>query len=123
MKDVGSVDMIEEFSAQLGAKVKRVELESQFRCNGSDGYLAWLDNVLDIRQTANFDLMDFDYDFRVFDDPNEMREAIKLKNAENNKSPFETAYCPHYGHSANAPFRRRSISLAVSFSAISARLS
>ena len=93
MKDVGSVDMIEEFSAQLGAKVKRVELESQFRCNGSDGYLAWLDNVLDIRQTANFDLMDFDYDFRVFDDPNEMREAIKLKNAENNKSRIVAGYC------------------------------
>ena len=93
MKDGGSVDMIEEFSAQLGANVKRVELESQFRCNGSDGYLAWLDNVLDIRQTANFDLMDFDYDFRVFDDSNEMREAIKRKNLENNKSRIVAGYC------------------------------
>ncbi|MBR0134358.1 DUF2075 domain-containing protein [Candidatus Saccharibacteria bacterium] len=93
MKDVGSVDMIEEFSSQLGARVKRVELESQFRCNGSDGYLAWLDNILDIRQTANFDFLDFDYDFRVFDDPNEMRAAIKQKNAENNKSRIVAGYC------------------------------
>lgn len=93
MKDVGSVDMIEEFAAQLGAKVKHVELESQFRCNGSDGYLAWLDNMLDIRHTANFDMMDFDYDFRVFDDPNEMREAIKQKNLENNKSRIVAGYC------------------------------
>ena len=93
MKDVGSVDMIEEFSAQLGAKVKHVELESQFRCNGSDGYLAWLDNALDIRQTANFDTMDFDYNFRVFDNPNEMREAIKQKNLENNKSRIVAGYC------------------------------
>ena len=93
MKDVGSVDMIKDFSAQLGANVKHVELESQFRCNGSDGYLAWLDNMLDIRQTANFDMMDFDYDFRVFDDPNEMREAIKQKNLENNKSRIVAGYC------------------------------
>ena len=93
MKDVGSIDMIREFSSQLGATVKHVELESQFRCNGSDGYLAWLDNILDIRQTANFNMMDFDYDFKVFDDPNEMREAIKQKNLENNKSRIVAGYC------------------------------
>ncbi len=93
MKDVGSIDLIEEFAAQLGANVKKVELESQFRCNGSDGYLAWLDNALDIRQTANFDFEDFNYDFRVFDDPNEMREAIKQKNAKNNKSRIVAGYC------------------------------
>lgn len=93
MKDVGSVDMIKDFSAQLGANVKHVELESQFRCNGSDGYLAWLDNMLDIRQTANFDMMDFDYDFEVFDNPNEMRDAIKKKNLENNKSRIVAGYC------------------------------
>ncbi len=28
-------------------------LSSQFRCNGSDGYLAWLDHTLQIRDTAN----------------------------------------------------------------------
>ncbi|MDO4219647.1 MAG: DUF2075 domain-containing protein [Candidatus Saccharibacteria bacterium] len=93
MKDVGSIDMINEFATQLGAQVKKVELESQFRCNGSDGYLAWLDNMLEIRQTANFDMMDFDYDFRVFDNPNEMREAIKQKNLENNKSRIVAGYC------------------------------
>ena len=93
MKDVGSIDMIREFSSQLGATVKHVELESQFRCNGSDGYLAWLDNILDIRQTANFNMMDFDYDFKVFDNPNEMREAIKQKNLENNKSRIVAGYC------------------------------
>lgn len=92
-KDVGSIDMINRYADQLGAKVKKVELESQFRCNGSDGYLAWLDNMLEIRQTANFDLMDFDYDFRVFDDPNEMRDAIVQKNLENNKSRVVAGYC------------------------------
>ena len=42
---------------------------SQFRCNGSDGYLAWLDYVLQIRDTANLTLDNIDYDFVVEDDP------------------------------------------------------
>ena len=70
-----------------------MELESQFRCNGSDGYLAWLDNVLDIRKTANFDGMDFDYDFRVVDNPNELRKLIEEKNKINNKSRLVAGYC------------------------------
>jgi len=40
-----TVDMI--------AKVTEMDLESQFRCNGSDGYLASLDRVLQVRETAS----------------------------------------------------------------------
>ena len=69
-----------------------MKLKSQFRCDGSDGYLAWLDNVLEIRETANFDL-DNKYDFRVFKNPNELREAIEEKNRINNKSRLVAGYC------------------------------
>jgi DUF2075 family protein len=69
-----------------------MELKSQFRCDGSDGYLAWLDNVLEIRETANFDL-DNKYDFKVFDNPNELRKAIEEKNKVNNKSRLVAGYC------------------------------
>ena len=93
LKDIGSVDEIRKYANELGAGIKVVELESQFRCNGSDGYLAWLDNLLGIRKTANFDDMDFDYDFRVFDNPNEVRRLIEEKNRENNKSRMVAGYC------------------------------
>ena len=93
LKDIGSVDEIKKYANELGAGIKIVELESQFRCNGSDGYLAWLDNLLEIRKTANFDDMDFDYDFRVLDDPNEVRRLIEEKNRENNKSRMVAGYC------------------------------
>ena len=43
MDDVGSLALIEHFAAQRGATVERYSLASQFRCAGSDGYLAWLD--------------------------------------------------------------------------------
>lgn len=93
LKDIGSVDEIKKYANELGAGIRIVELESQFRCNGSDGYLSWLDNLLDIRKTANFDDMDFDYDFRVVDDPNELRRLIEEKNKINNKSRLVAGYC------------------------------
>ena len=93
LKDIGSVDEIKKYAQELGAGIRIVELESQFRCNGSDGYLSWLDNLLEIRKTANFDDMDFDYDFKVLDDPNEVRRLIEEKNRENNKSRIVAGYC------------------------------
>ena len=93
LKDIGAIDSIQQFAEELGAKCEKIELESQFRCNGSDGYLAWLNNLLEIKKTANFNDMDFNYDFKVFDDPNEMREAIIEKNKINNKSRIVAGYC------------------------------
>lgn len=92
LKDIGSIDTINKYAKENNALVYKTELESQFRCNGSDGYLAWLDNILEIRHTANF-MADFDYDFRVFDDPNELHQAIIEKNKINNKSRVVAGYC------------------------------
>ena len=70
-----------------------MELESQFRCNGSDGYIAWLDDVLDIRKTANSDGFDLDYDIKICDTPNEVRDIIFEKNKINNKARLLAGYC------------------------------
>ena len=48
VKDIGSVGEIKRWAAVNGAEVYEEGLSSQFRCNGSDGYLAWLDDVLKI---------------------------------------------------------------------------
>lgn len=92
-KDAGTIDKILKFSTEQKALIYEGALESQFRCNGSDGYLAWLDNVLQIAETANYDGFDGDYDFRIFDDPNAMYAAIKTKNEANNKSRVLAGYC------------------------------
>lgn len=93
LKDIGSEDLIRKYAKELNAGIYTYELDSQFRCNGSDGYIAWLDNVLDIKRTANLDIEGFDYDFKVFDDPNEMKKAIEEKNNINNKSRIVAGYC------------------------------
>ena len=92
LKDIGSEDLIRKFANEQGAGIYTFDLDSQFRCNGSDGYVAWLDRVLDIKDTANFDIDGFDYDFRVLDDPNEVRKLVEEKNTEN-KSRMVAGYC------------------------------
>lgn len=91
-KDVGETSTIKEWANLLGATVHQLELQSQFRCNGSDGYLAWVDNCLEIKETANETLEGINYDFRVFDSPNELRDAIFKKN-RNNKARLVAGYC------------------------------
>jgi DUF2075 family protein len=91
--DIGSREEIEKWAQHSGAQVHKMALSSQFRCNGSDGYLAWLDSVLDIRETANPDLTGLDYDFKVFSDPGELRQAIVDKNKINNRARMVAGYC------------------------------
>ena len=92
-KDIGRVDAIQQWARAAGAKVHELELASQFRCNGSDGYLAWLDNTLGVRPTANPTLEGIDYEFRVFDSPQELREEIFSRNAERNRARMVAGYC------------------------------
>lgn len=90
--DCGTIENIRVFAEAAGAEVYTDVLESQFRCNGSDGYLAWLDDALEIRSTANTDLGGIDYDFRVFDTPMELEAAIRARNVRN-KARLVAGYC------------------------------
>ncbi|MFH1765352.1 MAG: DNA/RNA helicase domain-containing protein, partial [Gemmatimonadota bacterium] len=85
-RDIGESSEIREWADYLGAEIHEMALESQFRCNGSDGYLAWVDHGLQIRETANKSLEGIDYDFQVFDDPNELFRQIVKKNQRYNKA-------------------------------------
>lgn len=93
LKDIGSVEEIKKYIGQANAESEIMELESQFRCNGSDGYIAWLDDVLDIRKTANGEGFDLDYDIKICDTPNEVRDIIFEKNKINNKARLLAGYC------------------------------
>lgn len=93
LKDVGTIEEIKRRAEESGAEVHKLRLVSQFRCNGSDGYLAWLDHALQIRTTANTNLEDIDYDFRVFDDPSALRRVIVEKNRKANKARMVAGYC------------------------------
>jgi len=83
--DVGSEARILEAARKFHANVHTpFTLTAQFRCGGSDGYLNWLDDVLQLRPTGNFDnWAEEQYDFRVFDDAGKMYAALKARNSTN----------------------------------------
>lgn len=95
MKDIGTISEIKKQAALVGSIVHcsdSLKLTSQFRCNGSDGYIAFLDDILQIRHTANHAFFEYDYDIRIFDNPCEMREELRKHN-NNNKARMIAGYC------------------------------
>jgi len=94
LKDIGSKASIREWAQKQGAMVHEMALESQFRCGGSDGYLAWLDQVLQIRDTANTDLNDVGYEFGVCNSATELRNLMVEKNNQpRTKARLVAGYC------------------------------
>jgi DUF2075 family protein len=92
-KDIGDKNQIREWASSLGATVTEMDLVSQFRCNGSDGYLAWIDRVLQVRETANTTLEGANYEFKVCEYATELKELIERRNRVNNKSRMVAGYC------------------------------
>ena len=94
LNDIGSIEEIERWANLAEADIIHMELVSQFRCNGSDGYLAWLDNTLEIRETANWDMEGIDYDIQIMDSPNEMQNIIIERNdSSKNRARILAGYC------------------------------
>lgn len=81
IKDDGSEATIREHAEGMNAEVHALDLPSQFRCNGADGYLAWLDNALGIEDTAQQSLDGVPYDFRTFASPTDLEASIRERNA------------------------------------------
>jgi DUF2075 family protein len=92
LSDIGSKQAIRKFALAKGATVEEYELASQFRCSGSNGYLAWLDHTLDVRSTANEMLETSEYEFKVFDTPEGLHAAIEEKNSAN-RARVVAGYC------------------------------
>lgn len=96
-KDFGTIDEIKRCANLLNSKLifnENTILKSQFRCNGSDGYIAFLNDLLGIESTANSTYFDLDYDLEIFDNPRDLRDKIIQRNIETkNKARIVAGYC------------------------------
>jgi len=91
LKDIGESEEIRKQAKRMGAVILEENLESQFRCNGSDGYIAWLEDVFQIRETAN-KYFDLNYDFGVVDSPHDLLNWV-IKHNGYNKARIVAGYC------------------------------
>ncbi len=95
-KDIGSIDEIKYWANLLGSRVimnSETKLVSQFRCNGSDQFIQFVNNLLQIGEHTDIDLSDLNFDIQVFDNPNDMRDELRKKNEINNKARMVAGYC------------------------------
>ncbi|MGZ0710061.1 DNA/RNA helicase domain-containing protein [Coraliomargarita sp. W4R53] len=91
-KDIGDNDQVKHWAEEAGASITELSLQSQFRCNGSDGYLGWIDYILGIRDTANTTLEGINYEFKVCSSATELRNLILERNRPNNKARMVAGY-------------------------------
>ncbi|MDQ2866156.1 MAG: DUF2075 domain-containing protein, partial [Candidatus Eremiobacteraeota bacterium] len=76
--EVGSMSMIQEAAVRHNARYESIDLRTQFRCAGSDEYIDWVDQLLEIRKTGTTILRPASYSFTLADDPTDL-EAVVLE--------------------------------------------
>ena len=92
--DIGSAKEIRRHAREAGSTILELDLPSQFRCSGSDGYIAWLDDLLGIRATANANATEHSFEFRVIESASELRDLIIQHNiASGNRARLVAGYC------------------------------
>ena len=101
--EVGNTKIIKKTGELLKRNIEEVELTSQFRCNGSDNYLDWLEHVLGYTAEKKILKKEDNFDFQIIDSPNVLYEIIKEKNSLNRTSARLVAgYCWHWSNKLNS---------------------
>jgi DUF2075 family protein len=92
--EIGSSEYIKEHAAELKCEVSEFELEVQFRCSGSAGFVNWVDNTLGIERTANQLWTGAEaFDFQIFSTPESMEAAIRAKARGGVTARLAAGYC------------------------------
>lgn len=92
-EDIGTLDEIARVAQLHDAEVHKMKLTAQFRCAGADGYINWIDDVLHLESTGNFDGWDKqDYEFKICESPTELKELIKSKSDSGLKARILAGY-------------------------------
>ena len=90
LNDIGSLNNIKMISNRLDYSITEITLNNQYRCNGSEDYLKFVEYILGINDFL--DTKRINFDFIVFDDPNQMVDLIKKKN-EKYEARILAGYC------------------------------
>jgi hypothetical protein len=92
--EVGSSELIRRTASELGRQVIEFELEAQFRCGGSEAFVAWVENTLEIRRTANvlWDAAE-EFEFVVLDTVGELEEWVRSRARGGFTARLSAGFC------------------------------
>lgn len=93
--EIGSSALIKESASEHQCVLHENWLEAQFRCAGSDGFVGWVDNTLEVRKTANilFDQAQETLEFGIVASPEELDALIRKKAGEGHSARLVAGYC------------------------------
>ncbi len=92
--EIGSVDYIRHEATKAGAEVHEFQLETQFRCAGSDAFVNWINSTLGIQRTANQIWEGHsDFEFQIVDSPEEMEAKVRSKVGEGKTGRVVSGFC------------------------------
>lgn len=103
-KEVGSVDLIKLYANLYRCKISEYELEAQFRCQGSEAFVNWINNTLGIQKTANviWNQHEEEFDFKIFASPFDLENAIKAKIAQGFTARMTAGFCWSWSKDTNS---------------------
>lgn len=96
--EIGNIQLIKDTAKKLGLNEEEIyeyELKTQFRCGGSDSYLQWVENILEITDSTKEILTEDDkIEFKIVSSPEELKKIIDEKNKEKkNNARIVAGFC------------------------------
>ncbi len=92
--EIGSCQYIKDQAEKLNCEVQEFELEAQFRCAGSDAFVGWVNNTLEIQRTPHVIWNQAEeFDFRIVPSPAELEASIRDKVAAGFTGRLSAGFC------------------------------
>jgi hypothetical protein len=92
--EIGSSRYILDQAGAMGCQVSDYELEVQFRCAGSDGFVKWVNNTLGVERTPNVLWEGAEgFDFQILGSVWDLEGAIRKKAAEGFTARVAAGFC------------------------------
>jgi hypothetical protein len=91
--EVGSTALIHEAAIRYDAQLHEIDLRTQFRCAGSDEYIDWIDQLLEIRKTGITRLEEVGFEFRLVESPEEIDALIRETLASGQSARMMAGFC------------------------------
>jgi DUF2075 family protein len=91
--EIGSSELIKEYALKYDCSIEEVELTSQFRCNGSDNYLDWIESSLGHNSEKRILSPKDNFDFKIFSSPQVLYNTLVEKNNGNITARLVAGFC------------------------------
>jgi DUF2075 family protein len=92
--EIGTSQYVIETAKKTGCAIYDYQLEAQFRCSGSDAFINWITNTLEVKTTPEVVWNSNDaFDFKICETVEELDEKIKARVSDGYKARLTAGFC------------------------------